>query len=363
MAVFIFLALYLIVILIAIPESDKKKKSILASLGFVFVLALRSPFCGLDVTGATDAIMPGSYGGIFHNISNYSVWDIIRDPISSGGHMEIGWLLLTKFISFFSGNLQVYLAIIAILQFIPIAYIIGKYSKSVVLSYFIFACLGFYIHFFSGIRQMLALSIVLLAFDQLYRKKYAWYVFIVLLASSIHSSALFFLILWPLYKMRISFIASVIIILAIVVLMPFYQSFLSTVVDVLFDSRYGDYLEGEGSAFTMFIVYSFFLLLSFINKDKSPFLNYLRVTLIVGIAGQSLGVLNNGAITRIGYYFNVFLMLLLPEVVYTFKKKSERNIVSLLAIVLLCVFFVLTTTPYNSSGVIPYSFFWNNPAY
>lgn len=362
MSIFLILAIYLLVVMITVPESKRMQKSFIAAFGFILVLSLRSPFCGLDVTGTTGMIMPHSYGGVFLSMPNFSFWTIIKDTEVVDGHMEIGWLLLTKCISLFTNNLQVYLTIIAFLQIIPIAYVIGKYSNNIVLSYFIFACLGFYVHYFSGIRQTLALSIIILAFDQLYRNRYAWYVFFVLLASSIHISAVFFFIMWPLYRMKLPFLVAIAIIAGMLAIMPLYQGIISKVLDILFESRFEGYLDDEGSAITMFIVYGIILLASYVIRAENPMLNYLRMLLLVGVASQSLGVLGNGAITRIGYYFNVFLMILLPEMINKFKE-SERGSISMAAIILLCVFFVLTTTETNSSGVIPYKFFWEESLY
>ena len=363
MTIFLILAIYLLIINIAIPESSKKKKTIWAALGFVLVLALRSPYCGLDVTGTDSIITPTSYGGVFLSIGQYSFWDLISKPTSVPGEMEVGWLVFTKFISIFTGNLQIYLAIVAVISFIPIVYIISKYSKNVILSCFIFACLGFYVHYFSGIRQMTALSILLLAFDQLYQKKYLWFVIITIIASTIHRSALFFIVIWPLSFIHLSFFAVIIVIMIFVGLMPFYQDIVLWILNVFFNSDYVSYLEDEGQATTLFIVYTLFLLLSFIKKDNNRQMGLLRMTVLIGVAGQSLGVLGSGAITRIGYYFNVFLMLLLPEIVDSFKEQKTKVIINSIAIVLLCLFFYLTTTSANSSGVIPYSFYWNNPVH
>lgn len=361
MTIFAILAIYLVIIQNAVPETDKTKKSAMAAFGLLLVLALRAPYCGLDVTGTKYMIMANSYGGLFLKIPQFSYAEILRDSASVGGHMEIGWVLLTKTISLFTNNLQVYLIIIAIIQFIPIAYIIAKYSSNVVLSYLVFICLGFYIDFFSGLRQMTAVSLVILSFDQIFQKHYLKFAVIVLLASTIHTSAIMFLLVWPLSKIRLSFWKSLICLGIMVALMPLYRSIISDTLTLLFESRYERYLDSTESAITMFIVYAVFLLISFVNKDDSPKLHLYRILVLVGVAGQSLGILGDNAITRIGFYFNVFLMLLLPEIVASFKQKNERNVIIFGSVVLLCIFFVLTTSSQSSYGVIPYEFFWENP--
>lgn len=360
MTIFLILAIYLLIIHLFVPESKKMKKSVWAALGFVLILALRSPYCGLDVTGTKYSISYASYGGVFLCMQNYSFKSIVLKPYLVPGGYETGWLLLTKFISLFTNNLQVYLAIIAVLHFIPIAYIIGQYSKNIVLSYFIFACLGFYVHFFSGIRQMMALSILLLAFNQLLKKHYIWFIIIVLIASTIHRSALFVIIMLPLSFVNLSFINSLLILVLMLLLMPFYGSIVSGLVGFFFDSDYSQYLNEGGQAITMFIVYTILFLATFLQKENSQRIKLLRLYVLVGVACQSLGLLGAGSITRIGYYFNIYFVFLLPEIIDAFKEKSVRIITDFVATILMCIFFTLITT--GSSGVIPYKFFWENPA-
>lgn len=359
MAIFYILGIYLIIVHFTIPESEKQTKSIFAALGFVLVLALRSPFCGLDVTGTSDMIMPSSYGGVFLNMRNYSYGDIFSNTEYVGGHLEIGWLLLAKTISLFTNNLQLYLAVIAIIQFIPIAYVIGKYSSNIVLSYFVFACLGSYVHYFSGIRQMLAVSIIMLAFDLIYQGRIRMFIFTVIAASFIHTSALLFIIIWPLSKIRLYYPTTLACIALMVAFMPFYHFFIADIIELFFASKYDSYFESEGVATTMFIVYTLFLLLSFLYKGDNRKIRLLRMILLIGIGGQSLGVLGDNAITRIGYYYNVFLMLMLPDILLSFKHKKERDVITIIGYVLLCLFFTLTTK--NNSGVVPYDFFWDRP--
>ena len=362
MTIFLYLAIYLVIINYLIPESKKILKSSLVSLGFVLVLALRSPYNGLDVTGYTEGIGRESYLGVFLRISDYSFWDILFNSKSIQGHMETGWLIITKVCSLFTNDMQLFLCMIAVLQFIPITYVVSKYSKNIVLSFFIFACLGFYIRYFSGLRQTVAMSLILLAFDKLYNKQYKGFVIITLIASTIHKSSLFFLIMWPLSYFQASLSLSLFAIVITLLLTPFYNTIVPILLEIFFRSEYENYVDEGGQAITMFVVYSLFLLLSYLRQTKSRLMDLLRMLLLVGVMGQSLGVLSGGAITRIGLYFNLFLIFLLPEIVGSFNQRDERSFISVVATVLLCVFFVLSQPAgAGSSYVIPYQFFWENP--
>lgn len=148
----------------------------------------------------------------------------------------------------------------------------------------------------------------------------------------------------------------------VVVLTPFYNRIVPWIIELFFQSKYEHYVDSVGQAITMFFVYASFLLVSFINKSKSRMIELLRMILLVGVIGQSLGVLSGGAITRIGFYFNVFLAILLPEMIDSFKDRTEQKFINVVAIVLLCTFFVLTQPAgEGSSYVIPYKFYWENP--
>ena len=359
MGIFLFLALYLELIEIFISRYfNRTTTGALEAIGFVLVLALRSPFCGVDLLSG-GSMLSASYYGVFDLIHYYGMKDIIQGSFTS--HFEIGFLILTKIVSLLTDSFQVYLAIISIIQFIPIAFLFSKYSSNITLSFFVFAGLGFYVFYFSGLRQAIAMSVILFAADRLFCKKNLQFFLLVILAASFHSSAIVFLIIWPLSKIKMPPFAAFCAIIVLILLIPIYKTLSERFLLLAFgEGKYETYIQEGGSAITMFIVYCILFLSSFMSKRNDEYISYIRWLVFLGVAGQSLGMIGSGTITRIGYYFNVFFTLLLPEVVTSFKDIKTRRFVTMIGIILLCIFFYLTTKD-GYLDVVPYNFFWERP--
>ena len=65
------------------------------------------------------------------------------------------------------------------------------------MSVLLFYLLMLFDFFLSGMRQMLAIAILLFAYDKLREKKPIPFLLLVLLAVTVHSSAVLFLLLYP----------------------------------------------------------------------------------------------------------------------------------------------------------------------
>lgn len=359
MVIFAVLAIYLFLVDVFIDSGKRGAKSLLSAMGFVLLLALRSPYCGVDLLSGGSYI-GASYWGTFVEMQSIKIVDLVS--FSTSSHFEIGFLFLTKIITLFTWDFQIYLTILALLQFIPIAYIFYKYSANIVFSYFIFAGLGFFVFYFSGLRQALAMSITLLAMDKFYNRNIKAFIAYTIFASVFHISAVVFVLLWPISKLKLRFSSAIIILVVIALLIPLYNRLGQDVVSLLFGgNKYSNYFDNSGVAITMYVVYGLIFLFSFIIKRKDDYIMILRSLALLGVVCQSLGSISTGAITRIGYYFSFFFSLLIPEIVLVVdKSKMTRNVVVFGAMMLLCIFFYLTTKD-GYLDVVPYNFFWERP--
>lgn len=357
MGIFLVLAIYLVIIDLIVADNNRAAKSILAALGFVLVLALRSPYCGVDLL-SNERFTEASYYSTFDAVKDMSFRSVYY--FQSYSSFEIGFLFFTKIITLFTNNFQVFLVVIAVLQFIPIAFLFYKYSPNIILSYFVYGGLVLYLFSFSGLRQALAISICILAIENLFNKKTKFFILLVLLAYTFHRSSIIVFLIWPLSKIKMKPSIAISVVLFLLILSPFYGNILGYIVGFLFDNgRYGHYLETQGSAITMFVVYAILLLLSFLRKRDDDYMRLLRWLVLLCVFAQSLGTLGNGALTRIGYYFNIYFALLMPEMLATLEKNG-RKITNGVSVILLCVYFYLV----NSGGylnVVPYYFFWEKP--
>ena len=106
-----------------------------------------------------------------------------------------GFYFFTAIIkSLISSDERVYFCIIATFQGLAVIYLLRKYSNNMLLSLFIFAAGNDFLSYMeNGIRQFVAVCIILLASSFIFERKYIRAVIVVLVASLFHQSALLML--------------------------------------------------------------------------------------------------------------------------------------------------------------------------
>lgn len=84
-------------------------------------------------------------------------------------------------------------------------YVFKKRLEDYLLSVFIFITFGFYLFYFNGLRQGLAMALVALATPYLIDKKFLKYLFIVIVASFFHKTALIMILFYFFIHLKIKF--------------------------------------------------------------------------------------------------------------------------------------------------------------
>ena len=357
--IFFFLFLYLI--LVGSFDSNEKKvsKIILLCLGPVLVQSLRSPTCGTDVWG-------NGYGYYqkFTLISEIPLNAIFTEKINS---FEQGYVVFNKLISFISDNPQIFLAVTSLFIFSLIGYIYYRFSVNVYLSIIIFVCFGLYVFSFTGLRQTIAFSITLFSFKFIVERKIKYFLVSVFLAFSLHSSAIIYFFVWPLWNIRHTNKLTISLLGITLLLLPFYGAIFSFIVPLLFREKYLMYMNG-GSAINLIILYLFIYLLPLFIKSNDfsvknevyknnvelQIENFIRWMAYCSFLFQSLGLIGGDSITRIAFYFSVFLPLYIPII---FKRTKFKSLIYLCITISFIAFFYYDTSKefYN---VVPYMFFW-----
>src|SRR5699024_4715427 len=115
--------------------------------------------------------------------------------------IEPGFFLLNKFISFFSTNFTVFLIVKSVIILGIYYYLFLNYSSNLSLSLLLLISMGSYYVSFNVIRQFMAAAITILAVINI-DKGFKKYFLIIILASSIHYSALVMLLFYPILKIN-----------------------------------------------------------------------------------------------------------------------------------------------------------------
>lgn len=322
---------------------------------------------GESVGGDLEEYIP-----LFQRSDSYqNLSDVFKTTVVSG--YETGFILLCKFLSLVSFDSRWFIAVTAVLSLIGPFYLIKKYSNNKGLSLLLYVLLGFYNVSFNNVRQAIAVSIIMIAICYLLKKK-NWAFWIgVLLATSIHTSAVFAVLFYPLVRFKYS---PQRVVVGVVVIVGIFYLFSSFIFNYLISNIFTRYLEETGDTYTtgggyglliIYIIVATFCVFLFNQKRKKMSKNeyfvdkFFLLSFMIVIVIQSFA-LYMAAIARLGSYFYLPLIVLLPNLLERIKNISYRRCIKsgvfVFYYVLACYTLLSPTenTNMNPTDTIPYVF-------
>jgi len=233
-------------------------------------------------------------------------------------------------------EVKVYFLILAAVQAYLLFRVYRKYSTKFLVSFFLFIASTDYISWmFNGIRQFLAVTITLLAFDFILDKKYIRAILIIVLASLFHQSALLMIPFIFVVQGKAWNKKTLLFILAILVAVAFVDRFTNILDQMLQETQYKNVVsdwnewEDDGTNVLRVLVYSVPALLSliglkYIEAENDPVINICTNMAIISAGLYVLSVFTSGIfIGRLPIYFSLYGYILLPwELDHMFEKKS-----------------------------------------
>lgn len=333
-----------------IPQSRRTKVAMILFWSILLLLlVLRHNTVGVDLK---------TYQNIFQ-FCKVSGWS---DAL--GRSAEIAYSALNKVISLYTDEFNWVKIVVAVMCVLPHMYVYSKYSTNATLSIALFATLSNFAMLFSGLRQSIAISLGLIAFEFVRRKKPVAFACIVIAAMLFHTSAFILAFLYPLYHIRLKKKSLIGIIPILGILFLFNKQIFGVL--TLFLSAYTKYdatITPTG-AYTMLILFALFAAFVYLIPKESS-LDYdtlgMRNFLLFSVALQMFAPLHSIAM-RMNYYYLVFIPLLIPRII---SHRSERwNRVAVVSMCIMEVFFIiyffLAASNNNVLQIFPYRFFWEN---
>lgn len=240
--------------------------------------------------------------------------------------------------SLITTDYEVYLTIFAAFQAIALACIFRKYSCNYLLSVFLFIastdCISW---MYNGLRQFLAVTLIFMATPLMLKKKYVPLLGVILLASTLHQSALLmipFVVIaqgkaWN--KRTLAFIA------AAILAFTFVGQFTSFLDDALVNTQYTNVVTesvgDDGTNPLRVAVYCVPALLSFVGRKKiqnynNKLINFCTNMSIIS-AGLYLVSMVAGGIFfgRLPIYVSLYGYILLPWEIDNIFTKDSRDMV------------------------------------
>lgn len=215
-----------------------------------------------------------------------------------------------------------------------------KYTKIALLIFLLIP--GLYINSFSIIRHSVALSLFFLGtYYILFENKSLKFWIYSILAIGFHYSAILPIIIVYFFK-KILFIKYSIFIYIILIILSITFSELN-VAEFLITNSFGKFpvyldYKTEVSMIKQIVLNIFFIFLAFLTLKKSDSMNNYMFLNLIFIGILILNIFSNyQAVTRLSYYFLIFQIILIPNILYSFKD----NISKIILLILFVIFYSL----------------------
>lgn len=345
-------------------EINKKCEKLEKKL-FIFVIAYMIFVCGMRAYKGMNhvGIDTYTYYTMYLKQKSFNFHELMNNSEFDKGYALLSWLFIKLDCEFTAVILTAAIVFVG-----SVAIFIYKFSENRFMSIFVFVAMGLYFFGFTAIRQTLAIGICVCAYMFAQKnpgiKGLVVFLLLVWLASTFHASAIVFLPAYVLQKMP--FKTSIVVVLLMVAALT--MLFKNQVTELLFrfaaetSERYEIYTDVEsgtaGTFLYLFVLMTVILRLVFVNGDALPTENdnliyMLQFMLILFPAVQS-----GGAVMRIYFYYYIFIVAYLPNVLERIDDiKTKRLAYLLLAYFLL---FMYAGSKLEASYLLPYQFFWQN---
>ena len=299
---------------------------------FFLILAFRNEEVGIDLI---------NYKYYFEKISSYSSKELFQNMLFSINNIDIEplYILYNWIVSKIYNNFQFFLAITAFITVYPIYKLYNEDDKFDCLKLILFMSITCFTMFFSGLRQIIAISISIYAYKSVRENKLIKFLCIVLLASLFHQSALILLLMYPIYHIKIDrkkYIYSIAIILTIFI---FRRSIFSLILPFLGKKYSKNIITETGAYSTYILLVIFYLFIILVGKkdEKNKEILGLRNFLIISIVIQGFASLNDIAM-RMNYYYLIYIPILICRTLSNSEKKLQQ--VVKIAYIVMTIFFI-----------------------
>lgn len=341
-----------------ISEERKNKIVLRCSVIAIFLLlALKNDTVGSDISGYKE---------------QYLLCKIVPWDNYSYVYYEHGYLFITKLFAKLGFSFQFFTVIVYAFVCVSLYLFVKRYSINATMSMLIFVCYQFFVFYISGLRQTIALSICMLAyliFDRSKGNKVFNIILsflLVLLASTVHKSALSFLLVYVLSINRINGVLHFLVYVPIVGGLVLFRGQVLEFINMFFsyDNTSNGIRIGGNLIFLIAITVLCFFAINqlksnnkILSADKYELRKIVFTTDILIFIVTFNIVFSGSTLIRSLMYFTLFLIPGIPLILKCFERNIRIIMTFLLGILFIYLFVHDTLLP-NQLNLCPYMFFW-----
>ena len=325
-------------------ELVKAKKIFLIICGILLFLfiGLRHPSLG-----SGDTL---SYQDMMKRAIEFDSWEQYYNP----GSKEVGFQFFLFCISRVFSDPQMLLVITAAIFSYSVCLFIYRNSDDVILSAVLFITVGGMTFYMQGMRQALAMSIALFAFESAKQHKPIRFLLQVTLATLFHQTAIVLLLLYVVRFLKYDFKSFAVTGLAITI----FALNLDTLIEFaneLFEKEYDGIVESGG--YIAVTIHVLILVTAFLFDKSAKKGGTETMFLYVALAGAAIYVTRYfgvGIAERISFYFLFSQFILLPNALSHLEIRAQTMLK--MAVYILAI--ALSVYRLYGSDLVPYTFFW-----
>lgn len=308
--IYLFLLFFAFLEISNIPSKVRRLLYIIITFIFVFVAGLRYE-TGVDWLAYKDyfdetiplneAFTSNSFGNVFLKL-------------------DIGYSLLNSIVKMLGGNIQHIFFIISITSTVLLIKNLKYYSTHVLTALLIYYPFFFFIFDMSGLRQGLAIQIVLFSVRYISEKNFGKFLFFILLATSIHWTAIILLPLYIFANKKVSVKSTVFLFVVSVVVFTFKIKWLGAILgDLIGQLNAYTTLSNKLNVYTTSEIFS-------IERgwDLFSVYNFIRITLIIFFTHLFKDRISKSVPSFTILYNFVLLELICMFCLFEFFEISER---------------------------------------
>lgn len=255
-----------------------------------------------------------------------------------------GWLVYEWIIKrFVTKNANMFLMITAIIQAGAILKLYYKYSCDYAYSMLLFFLSCSFVNMMNGIRQFLAVALILYFSDYIFEKKYIKFIIVGMLACTIHISAIVWILAIFLVQGKPWNVRTILFGLLVLLSILYVDRFTGLLEDTLSNTIYSGYTAQFSVDDGSNIMHTFIALvpvaISFIGRNIIDTINDNKINVMVNISvlGVMTSLLANFTsgilIGRMPIYFTMFNFALLPWLFENVFTDSSKKLIRIICIV------------------------------
>ena len=263
-----------------------------------------------------------------------------------------GFTVFSVIIKSIIGNRDVlYFLIIAAICLTCVFYVYKKYSCNFIMTVFLFVASADYIQWtYNGIRQFMAVSLIFACTGFLLKRKYAPVIAVILIASTIHASALIMLPIVFIVQGKPFNKRTVLFLFAMLMAIAFIDQFTNIITNIMENTQYSgevdQFLSTEGTSIQRVLVYSIPAFIALLFRKRIEVADNQLINMASNLSIATLGLMFLSAFSsglflgRLGIYTSLINYILLPwEIENIFTKSSARLIYVVMIICYLAFYY------------------------